>query len=525
MSIVNVPFSQVSNTPAVTPPEWIFEGQAVFDGDWISLKNNAWANRGGSVLRRNGNSGGNTDTTGGREVERHFSGVEPNAMSSQSNQWTWCIRRCFLDDKTSTWHITDFDLSKQVPVGYNEPFILLDPSENWCLGTDVPIHTGLSNNGDYRVKSVPLEFLTMDKPCGLLSAAFGTTFRGFTSRDCKDWLDMSTRVWYFKPKSSSATSPVTYGSDVQVRNFYTVAKDWWRTNRPLSQAVQGLWNGALVGSIVSLMVNYNGGRNLTQKDGAPEVVKLALTNDDSIDRSNWKVFPWQVNKWQIRRSLNARPLAACRPGQGRHFLTSACTNPPQLTSGYHYGQNGQPVQGACPAGSTRDAIGYCDDPRAAPTTSTGQVNVLYNKTLHDRYLAQLAEEERAREEQSNRDRIAAITCPEGTTKDPNTGECQLGDERGGNGGAALILAPSPNAPDSCGEDYVYDPVRGNCVHKGGVYDPRSWWEKLWYAIFGYNWEDVGQLEKLEIMAAIGVIGTVAAVTTLDNVEKAVINEL
>lgn len=489
-STINVPNSQVANSEKKAPPPWIFFNQAVFDGDWISFKNNAWPENGGSVVCRG--NGPFVTSLDGNAVRRHFDRVEPNATAQQANRFTWCIRRCYLNTETQTWWITSYDLSQQNPISFDEPFVLLSPDANMCMGTDMPNKTGFTNNGDYRVKVVPLDFMKINKPCGALG------IRLFSSAGCHDWIDFSTRVWYFKKKTPLQNSSVQYAQDLLVRNFYQIAKESDLMNRD--------------------------GRNLTQANGHGDIVKLALHNDDSIDRSVWKVYPWQVHKNQVRRHFNAAPLAACRPGQGRHFLTSACENPPALPEGYHYDENGGVAQGSCPTGASRDSIGFCTDPSAAPTTNSGSVNWLYDRAAHATYLAQQAEERRLELERQERERVAAISCPVGTRKNPTSGECMAVDERANGGGGSVMARPVEPA-GGCGPNRKFDPNRGQCVQDKTGIDPRNWFEWLWYKIFGYNFDELNPLQRIAIYAAVGIPVVLGAVVATETVAEDVAHDI
>lgn len=473
------------------PPEYILENQAIFDGDWICLGNNAWPENGGTNLMRDETPWIHTTDT--NFIRRTWDAVpedQARDVGRQANRWTWSIRKCKFNKATSAWDIDDLDFSKRTVICYGDTFILCEEGEKGtysarCLGTGIPGNGALATNGNYGVERVKLEFKYITTPCGGSTSPF---WRMFDTSGCMDFIDLSTRVWTFESLAGTnpIDMPVIYGTELTVNNYFTKAKFGHE------------------------------GRMLTQKNGSPEVVKLAWDNDSRIDRSRWRPWPWQgPGKFGLRRNINAHPLPECRPGQWRTSITSTCTDPKPLPPGSYWGQNGKPVVGECPAGSTRDGVGYCNDPSANPTLDDGSVNVFYDKALHEAWLTAKEAAERRRLEEAERARIAGINCPVGTTKNQQTGECQKSDE-----GPGVTLDTDLSHRPACSEGYVRDPITGECAKEGIHIDPRNWWQKLFYRMFGYNFWELDKITQLEIQLGLVAMGLISAVIVVDEGAKA-----
>lgn len=489
--------------------EWIFAGGPIWDGDAVSF----FLNKDKGRLLDHG------PTEGGMKVTKCEGGKANKVLASgkveMGNRFTWIIRKVFYNKETQTWWLNSADLSDRTIVMTGDPFILYEPGPKgeFCLGTAIPAKHGSANNGDYKVQRVPYDLSTVNSPCGLTFTAGKLFGRQFSSPNCKDWIDASTRVWYFQRWDTKSSNGVTYGAGYNLRNMYTLAKFMGVTN--WERAWSGQISSGHFGFIIGLAMKFNGGRNLTTKGTDHGFPKLALSNNDKQDIAQWYVHAWLGDEYPVRRSATAKALSQCRPGQYRNAANGACYDGPPCKEGFYFNQEGVCVEGSCPTGAVRTEQGYCNDPTAGPSTPNGQRNVFYDETSHNNWLAQQeveTQERLAKERQQQ-------SCPPGQVN--RGGSCVQVDES--RSGLSLETDITKYAP--CADGLTRSPASLQCVPVGGGPDPRSWWEKLVYQLFGKNWNELDLPTRLAIMGVVFGGGGLVAVTTVQATTAAVIKKV
>ena len=291
-----------SNRPG--PSDWVSKNGSVFDGDYITIRNNAW---GGTTMKHswNGTSPGGIEVTADK-LKNAGSGGPPHLPLSKvrmDNKYTWCIRRVVFDNDKKAWVLPSWTAWKdRSPISMSDRVVFLCPNDpDLVLGTKSPGTYG--NNGDYRCELVKFPLATKDQLVG--SGVTGHLSRivslGFWRDDKKnvDFLNQSRCVWTFHSPAGGGQGSVKYGSSpLNIRNMWTEIKS----------KETGIWD-AIGGAQVSL-INYavvstfNGGRNLTQASGSGgSVVKLALTNKDRDDKAMWIIDGWYGNRYPVQRAV------------------------------------------------------------------------------------------------------------------------------------------------------------------------------------------------------------------------------
>lgn len=488
-------------SPAGTPNDRIFKGSPIYDGDWVTLRNEAWK---GTTIKRNGKA---PNVTAIKLQGGNLSG-RLGATAKQEHEFSWSIRSIEWKAASGTWMTDSLDFTNRKQICYGKPFVLFAPgADHLVMATEIPSHMPTANNGDYRVKQLEYRVENISNLCKGAQ-------RAWTKRsNCLDFIDASTRIWYFEALNHrDLNMPVKFGDKLFVRNMFTMTKALQYDGGAMNR----FWNGFKSSGVPALgligaAMKFNGGRNLTQASGSDgATVKLALSNHDSDDKSRWVVDAWLGNNYPVRRSLNARPLQPCRPGNVRDFTDSSCRDPvPGCPAGSYFNQDGECARGACPSGD-RDAIGYCNDPAAPPMTATGAYNVFHKPDLHTTWLAQ--QEAAVREQE--RQQQGSIPVPPGYRLGAD-GQLHLIGETPGSTQLDTNLANYR----ACNKDEVRDPLTGACLKKNLGEDLRSPWEKLWYWIFGYNWSEHSPLEQqliiFGLIATLSLLGygVVSTVTT------------
>jgi len=456
---------QATTSQAAQPPDWVHLGQVVWDGDFISLRNEAWKKDGGTILTHSESVGlvtANIDAEKSGNESLYVSGriAHPAKMG---NKYTWMIRKCRYDAAKMNWIIDNFDMNNRTQILLGDRFMLheaMGPLSSeaapWVMGTDAPAHLAFVDNGNYRVKRMPMIMNTNTGMCSM-----GATRN---NSDCKDHLDVAACVWYFASVSglTSTTSAVNYGN-----MKYLLRNEW--THHAV-QFGRGFNSAA-------------DGRNLTQADGQFHTVKLAEANNNSVDRSQWYVESWAGYWYPVARHLDAAPLEPCRPGNFRESITGACKDPPvPCAPGQYFGQDGKCQTGVC--NGTRTPNGYCNIPSAPPTTPSGDYNVFYDKNSHDAYLASLAESERQRLAAE----AAARVPPTGTVYNHQTGQYDQV--------AVGVLDTDKTHYGECGPGQIKNSRTGACYLPVHAPDTRGWFDQhVYYPLTGHNWEEAAWYEQ------------------------------
>lgn len=286
--------ANAGGVPASKPPNWILPGQAIFDGDCISLSSNAWAStKHGITLKRMGN---------------HIVGVPGDAAfteTKRSNPFTFVIRKVTLDPSSDNYYFKQKTLGKNreaIGWGEDQPFVLLCTTGSPAvMRTKLMDQTAfLAVNSNEAVMAEPFPVTSKEKREECTGAVLGLAKNG-----CINGKAQAVAVWYFSRPSRMNNESPSFGwssGGVLIRNMYSV--------------VHG---------------NLNGGRNLTMAAGSGgTVVKTSgILNDDGDDKSIWyvgayngRVIPF-ANRL-VPRFEGAPALSTCAYGQRINAQTLAC---------------------------------------------------------------------------------------------------------------------------------------------------------------------------------------------------------
>lgn len=297
--------------PSPGPSDWMSSGGPVCDGDYITLRNDAW---GGSVVSHSWEA--MTRSAQGNEV----TGVlwknqgsktgkpAPLNVTRMDNRYSWCIRRMVFNDEKKAWVLPKWDGWKdRTPIKISDQVVFLCPNDpEFVMGTRNPPNS-YGNNGDYKVELIKFPLATRDDL--ELSSVAGNLRRivsfGFwhSSKGNVDFLNQSRCLWTFHTFGvANPNGLLMSGNAVNVRNLWTDIK---------SEATR-MWDfpvdmigGAHVGLIAGIINRkWSGGRNLTQAAGKNgKVIKLALHNNDTDDKAGWIIDAWHGSRYPVQRAL------------------------------------------------------------------------------------------------------------------------------------------------------------------------------------------------------------------------------
>lgn len=298
-----MPDPVISQRPG--PTDWVNKNGAVFDGDLVTLRNNAWN---GTTIAHSWalevNQPGGTEVKGVRIKNEKNAGPKPLYLAKvrMDNAYTFCVRKVVFDPNKKAWVLPSWHAWKdRKPLGITDHVVFLCPNDpSLVMGTKVPPTYG--NNGDYKVKLVPFPLTTQAE---LTGHTLGGTIRrlvslGFWREDKHnvDFLNQSRCVWSFKNIYDSKQNLSFGGSPINIRNMWTEIKD---REMNIWDAVGGAQIGIIAGIINS---TWKGGRNLTQAAGSEGAsVKLALSNKDRDDKAGWIIDGWHGNRYPVQRAL------------------------------------------------------------------------------------------------------------------------------------------------------------------------------------------------------------------------------
>lgn len=331
-------------SPRPGPSDWMNRRGAVCDGDYITLRNNAWS---GVTVEHSWNSSqllaGGTLVYGVRKRNEssHSGGPAPLSLSRtrMDNEYSYCVRRIEFNKDKKAWVLPSWkEWVDRKPLNMSDHVIFLCPNDpDLALGTRNP-GNAYANNGDYRVELVHFPIVTAADVTGrtITSIARRAISMGFWRADKKnlDFINQSRCVWSFHPTGAGTSSgPVLYGSSpINIRNMWTEVK---------AQETR-IWEGlfshiSLVGTAINK--NFHGGRNLTQASGSDgRVVKLALHNKDSDDKAGWIIDGWHGNRYPVQRAMKPSETPPVDPDIGEKEdveqgivvpdLTDQIQNPP-----------------------------------------------------------------------------------------------------------------------------------------------------------------------------------------------------
>ena len=294
--------------------EWMMNGGALFDGDYVTLRSKAW---GGVTIAHSwsGNGRGNgTSVTGEQKAKGELKMKSPMSMA---NKYSFCIRVMYFDNNKKAWFLKRrADAWKdKIPIAKTDHVCFLVPNDpNMALGTRDPPN-GWANNGDYQCELVPMPVCNVDEitahtPLGMLRTWVSPgLWRG--SKDAVDFLSQSRAVWSFHSIGPDNSQNLTInGNAINIRNMWTAIKSQETT----------IWNYAGHG-IVAYAINktFNGGRNLTMAAGSGgRTVKLALHNKDADDKAGWIINHWAgVSPVAAQRVAAPRTVPFTCVGSGR----------------------------------------------------------------------------------------------------------------------------------------------------------------------------------------------------------------
>jgi hypothetical protein len=274
------------------PADWCQVGAAVFDGDYVSVRNKAW---GGVSM---GHSAANKEVRGVKLAGGDL------GVTRMDNDYTFCIRRMTFDS-----HLKAFVLPHLLPFGDREPIskndfvvLLCVNTVNFALGTRKPPPAG--NNGDYRLDLRPFPLVTNND---LNSSGVGEKLKRMVSlglwnndKNHIDFLTQACCIWVFHSLTVDNDQTLRYGTmPLNIRNYYTDMK----------QKEASIWEAVGPYAVVPYLINktFNGGRNMTQAAGSDgSVVKLALHNNDTDDKAGWIVDSWHGAHYPVQRVLIPR---------------------------------------------------------------------------------------------------------------------------------------------------------------------------------------------------------------------------
>lgn len=319
----------MDNTNAMPPPnaaerpgpsDWMSKYGAVCDGDYVTLRNNAW---GGTTVKHSwgdDNAGGGTLVSADKTPNQKTYGSAPAPLSlgkvAMYNRYSFVIRRVVFSAEKKAWVLPSWHAWKdRRPLALSDKVVFLCPNDPLLvLGTRNPGSYG--NNGDYRVGLVEFPLATSDELVG--STTSGHLLRIVTyglwrsDKNGVDFLNQSRCVWTFHNSLKGGANLLYGASPVNIRNMWTEMKaketSLWELVGPL----------AITGINTAISRTFNGGRNLTQAAGSGgATVKLALTNKDRDDKALWVIDAWHGNRYPVQRALiPSQPPPSENPDEG-----------------------------------------------------------------------------------------------------------------------------------------------------------------------------------------------------------------
>lgn len=304
-----MPPPNISELPG--PSDWMNKEGPVCDGDYITLRNNAW--KGTTIFHSWSsnalNSGGGKEVGTEKMPNHGSSGPSPLPLSSvrMDNRFSWVIRKVIFNTEKAAWVLPSWKAwEDRTPISVTDHVILLCPNDpDMALGTK-DVNYAYGNNGDYQVRLEPFPVCTTATlEMKTVSAHFKRVLSfGFWKgdKDNVDFLAQSRCVWKFHNVGANKRSGlILSGSPINIRNMWTEVR----------AAETSIWEALSSGtvSLVPFIINktFHGGRNLTQAKGSGgRVVKLALHNNDTDDKAMWIIDAWYGNRYPVQRALIPR---------------------------------------------------------------------------------------------------------------------------------------------------------------------------------------------------------------------------
>lgn len=295
------------------PGDWVNKGGAVFDGDYITLRCNAWDGMTAyhswdwNTLQVAGDKGEarptptrNKRTPGPGEGLRSSEGG-PDRLSLQrvrmDNKFSFCIRRIIFDAERQAYVLPSWTAwQDRRPIKMTDTVVFLVPNDpSRVLGTRNP-PSSLGNNGDYAVGLYEFPLATR---ADLDNTGLGGGVATFLSfgfwQNGVDFLNQSRCVWTFNSVYDNRQNLVYGGNVINIQNMWTKVKSG---NVGVGQFI----TSPLLGIINS---TFTSGRNLAIHDSWVDgkILRLSLISNDHADTEGWIIDGWHGNTYPVQRAM------------------------------------------------------------------------------------------------------------------------------------------------------------------------------------------------------------------------------